>query len=124
MSTLRKLRVNSIVLFFVVAGTIMLIVVDSKQNYYDSAFYPDNADYDLATDKIYIAGVRLYQQVSHNFTFSRFVQCRYYPSCSKYSIEAVERHGIGKGLVLTLKRILSCWGNVPMGTSDPVPTEL
>ncbi len=34
--------------------------------------------------------------------------CRYVPSCSEYAIEAVEKFGFTKGLVLSAKRILRC----------------
>lgn len=46
--------------------------------------------------------------------------CRYTPTCSAYSIEALRRHGPIKGLWLSLKRILSCnpWGRHGY---DPVP---
>ena len=34
--------------------------------------------------------------------------CRYLPTCSEYSIEALETHGLVKGIFLSTKRILSC----------------
>ena len=34
--------------------------------------------------------------------------CRYLPTCSEYSIEALKEMGLVKGLILILKRILSC----------------
>jgi len=34
--------------------------------------------------------------------------CRYFPTCSEYSIEALKTFGLIKGLFLSLKRILSC----------------
>ena len=34
--------------------------------------------------------------------------CRYLPTCSEYSIEALKTYGLFKGLFLSLKRILSC----------------
>ena len=34
--------------------------------------------------------------------------CRYMPTCSEYSIEALKNFGLFKGLYLSLKRILSC----------------
>ena len=45
--------------------------------------------------------------------------CRYFPTCSEYSIETLKSYGLFKGLYLSLKRILSChpWGN---GGFDPV----
>ncbi len=46
--------------------------------------------------------------------------CRYTPTCSTYSIEAVKKHGVVKGIYLSTKRILSCnpWGG---SGYDPVP---
>ena len=34
--------------------------------------------------------------------------CRYWPTCSDYSVEALKNYGFLKGLYLSLKRILSC----------------
>ncbi|MDO5385733.1 MAG: membrane protein insertion efficiency factor YidD [Pseudomonadota bacterium] len=46
--------------------------------------------------------------------------CRYRPTCSQYMIEAVQTHGLIKGLCLGAKRILRChpWGG---SGYDPVP---
>lgn len=46
--------------------------------------------------------------------------CRYTPTCSVYSIQALKKHGPFKGLWLATKRILSCnpWGG---SGYDPVP---
>ncbi len=49
------------------------------------------------------------------------VRCRYRPSCSEYSREAVQRHGILRGLALSVARVRSCTRAVPFGTPDPVP---
>lgn len=46
--------------------------------------------------------------------------CRYYPTCSAYSIEAFKRHGPVKGGYLTVKRVLSC-NPFFEGGFDPVP---
>lgn len=50
-----------------------------------------------------------------------FNHCRFYPSCSEYAIEAVEKHGVGKGLVLGGKRLLRCHPFHQAGGYDPVP---
>lgn len=45
--------------------------------------------------------------------------CRFYPSCSQYSIEAFEKYGLVKGMKLTVKRLLRCHPGHP-GGYDPV----
>ncbi len=46
--------------------------------------------------------------------------CRYTPTCSQYTIEALKKHGPVKGVFLSIKRIISCnpWGG---SGYDPVP---
>jgi len=46
--------------------------------------------------------------------------CRYTPTCSNYTIEALQKHGLFKGGWLSIKRIASCnpWGG---SDHDPVP---
>lgn len=46
--------------------------------------------------------------------------CRFYPTCSHYGIEAVEKHGAIKGIYLATKRILRCHP-FDEGGYDPVP---
>ena len=46
--------------------------------------------------------------------------CKFYPSCSVYAKEAVERHGVRHGLRLALRRLLRCRPFAP-GGYDPVP---
>jgi len=46
--------------------------------------------------------------------------CRFYPSCSDYAREALERHGLGRGSWLALRRVGKCHPYHP-GGFDPVP---
>jgi putative membrane protein insertion efficiency factor len=62
-------------------------------------------------------GIRLYRWVGSPYLGGR---CRYDPSCSRYALEAIAVHGAGKGVLLTLWRLLRCapWGGYGY---DPVP---
>ena len=63
-----------------------------------------------------IGGVRLYQQVRAG----RASACRYWPTCSSYAVEAVERHGAGRGSWLAARRLARCHPWAGHGL-DPVP---
>ena len=65
----------------------------------------------------FILLVRFYQTAISPFTPAT---CRYSPTCSSYTIEALQKHGLFYGGWLALKRILSChpWGG---SGYDPVP---
>jgi len=67
--------------------------------------------------RIMIFLIRLYQIILSPFVGQH---CRFYPSCSAYSIEAVEKHGVLRGMWLSIKRISRChpWHE---GGIDPVP---
>lgn len=49
--------------------------------------------------------------------------CRFYPSCSSYALEAIERHGSVVGSYLTLKRLAKCHP-FHEGGIDPVPEKI
>ncbi len=67
--------------------------------------------------QLLIKAVKLYQRrISPLFP----PMCRYYPTCSNYMLEAVERYGAFRGLVLGIKRLLRCNILFPGGV-DPVP---
>lgn len=67
--------------------------------------------------KIFVVFIRIYQ-----LSISPILgqNCRYTPTCSEYSIEAINKFGPFKGGWLALKRIFSChpWGG---HGHDPVP---
>jgi hypothetical protein len=63
------------------------------------------------------APIRAYQYVLRPMLGSN---CRFYPSCSDYALEAIERHGAPRGLWLTVRRVSRCHPYHP-GGFDPVP---
>jgi hypothetical protein len=67
--------------------------------------------------KILIALIRVYRYLLSPWLGN---QCRFYPSCSCYAIEALEHHGAIRGLWLSGYRLLRCnpWHD---GGHDPVP---
>jgi putative membrane protein insertion efficiency factor len=69
-----------------------------------------------APARVLRALVRLYQGLSAH----RLPRCRFHPSCSAYAIEAIERHGAGRGSWLTLRRLARCQPFGGFGV-DPVP---
>ena len=71
--------------------------------------------------KIIIALSTLYQRFISPYVGQ---SCRYLPTCSEYTKEAISTHGVIKGLAYGLKRILRCHPIKFLGGSegyDPVP---
>jgi putative membrane protein insertion efficiency factor len=66
---------------------------------------------------VMLRAVRLYQVAREGYPSP----CRFYPSCSHYAVEAIETHGSGRGLWLTIRRLLRCRPFGPSGV-DLVPT--
>lgn len=64
--------------------------------------------------------IRVYQTILSPFIGNH---CRFYPSCSNYALEALEKHGFLKGLWFSLRRVSHChpWHE---GGVDPVPEPL
>ena len=67
--------------------------------------------------RLFILPIRLYQRFISPLTPP---SCRFTPTCSQYAIEALQKHGLFKGLWLAVRRILCChpWGG---SGYDPVP---
>ena len=64
-----------------------------------------------------LALIRIYQYAISPILGQR---CRFFPSCSAYVAEAVEKHGVCKGIRLGLRRLSRCHPWNP-GGFDPVP---
>jgi len=64
-----------------------------------------------------LALVRAYQYLIRPMLGSN---CRFYPSCSDYAREAIERHGALRGTWLAVRRVARCHPYHP-GGFDPVP---
>lgn len=66
--------------------------------------------------KVIIGLIHLYQTIP----FTSHSMCRFYPTCSNYMIEAIEKYGLIKGIRLGIIRILKCHPGGKKGY-DPVP---
>lgn len=65
--------------------------------------------------KILIIIIKMYQKISKN---TKRV-CRFYPTCSQYAIQAIEKYGVIKGVGLAIYRILRC-NPFSKGGFDPI----
>jgi uncharacterized protein len=64
-----------------------------------------------------VAAVRVYQR---EVSPRRPPCCRFEPTCSAYAVQALERHGAGRGSWLTVRRLVRCRPGAT-GGADPVP---
>lgn len=67
--------------------------------------------------KILMGFIKIYQKIISPLTPP---SCRFYPTCSHYGLEALEKHGALIGSWLTIRRILKCHP-FHEGGFDPVP---
>lgn len=67
--------------------------------------------------KFLIGGIRFYQKY---ISPMKTTKCPYYPTCSQYGLEAIQKHGVIKGSLLAIWRILRC-NPFSKGGYDPVP---
>jgi putative membrane protein insertion efficiency factor len=70
----------------------------------------------MRLSSLFVAPIRAYQRL---FSPALGERCKYYPSCSRYAVQAIEDYGILRGLVLAGWRLLRCnpWTH---GGVDPV----
>lgn len=68
--------------------------------------------------KVLIKLVRIYQK--YLSPMKGYSSCKYFPTCSMYAVEAIERFGALKGMGLAVWRILRC-NPFSQGGYDPVP---
>ena len=68
--------------------------------------------------KLFIGIIKIYQ-----FLTPWLNCCRFYPSCSEYSVQAIRKHGIFWGVLLGTYRILRCQP-LSDGGYDPVPENI
>src|SRR3989338_6046797 len=78
--------------------------------------------------KFLVTLINLYQHTlspDHSWLAARYPYgfCRYSPSCSEYAKQALIRHGVVKGLFLSIKRVLRCNPYASFGP-DPVPEKI
>ncbi len=66
--------------------------------------------------KTLIFFIRLYQLFVSPLLGSR---CRFYPSCSEYSLRSIEKYGVFSGSIKSVKRILKCHPWNPGGVDMP-----
>lgn len=69
--------------------------------------------------RLVVAAIKLYRLTLSNLCWGC---CRFYPTCSKYTLDAVQQFGVWRGGWLGTKRLLRChpWCE---GGFDPLPTE-
>lgn len=52
--------------------------------------------------------IRFYKKYISNLFHVLGFNCKYYPTCSEYTRQAIEKYGLVKGIWLGIKRILKC----------------
>jgi len=58
--------------------------------------------------KILIIIIKFYKKHISIFFEKNGIKCKYYPTCSEYAMQAIEKYGFFKGSLLSIKRILKC----------------
>lgn len=58
--------------------------------------------------KVMIFFIKVYKKFISPMFKSMGIECKYYPTCSEYMVQAIEKYGCIKGIYLGIKRILKC----------------
>lgn len=69
--------------------------------------------------KLFISSIRLYQKVLSPLKSQQ--SCLFLPTCSQYMIEAIDVHGVLKGLYLGFRRLSQCRPGSNYRGYDPIP---
>lgn len=72
--------------------------------------------------KIIIKIIKIYQRTISKIFSEKGIHCKYYPTCSEYTIQAIEKFGCVKGGYYGAKRIIRC-NPFSKGGYDPVGKE-
>ncbi len=69
--------------------------------------------------KLLIFLIHFYQKNISSWLEQKNIRCKYYPTCSEYAKQAIEKYGALKGSALAIKRILKC-NPLSKGGYDPL----
>ncbi len=58
--------------------------------------------------RLFIGIIKIYKKTISPILSYFGIKCKYYPTCSEYTMQAIEKYGIIKGCFLGIKRILKC----------------
>ena len=58
--------------------------------------------------KILISIINIYQKYISSWLNSKNINCKFHPTCSEYTKQAIEKYGAGKGMLLGIYRIIRC----------------
>ena len=58
--------------------------------------------------RLFIGIIKIYKKTISPILSYFGIKCKYYPTCSEYTMQAIEKYGIIKGYFLGIKRILKC----------------
>ena len=69
--------------------------------------------------RIFLLLIKVYKKTISPIFYYFGVRCKYYPTCSEYTIQAIEKYGVIKGMWYGTKRIIRC-NSFSKGGYDPL----